>query len=151
MPDRQHDSRAHGHSVVISAAELVARNDRQGELTLLTTSGVRAEGLRAAALEVFAEFLPLEELRADVLRVAQQSGAGNRQATLNMEVLGLLHATARGDDESASALVDGSEFAALDHLHAIVTLAGQAVASWVGPDGVAGVFSALRRDHGVAT
>lgn len=136
-------------ATVISAAELVAKGDRQGELLLLTTSEVPAKDLRAAALEVFSGLLagtPLEQLRADVHRVALQDGAGDRQVVLNLETVALLQATRQGDVQSVQALVDGSEFVALDHAHAIVTLAGQAVAGWVGPGGVPGVFAALRRD-----
>lgn len=137
------------YATVISAAELVARDDPQGELLLIAGSELPQDQLRDAALEVFVGWMsgtPLEELRADIHRLGRHIGAGDRQVVLNLEAVGLLQATAQGDGGAVCVLISGSEFTPFDHCHVIVALVGQAIAGWVGPDGVPGVFAALRRE-----
>jgi len=141
------------YATAMSAAELVACDDPRGELLLLSASELPHAQLRDAALKVFAGYLagdPLESLRADIHHTAQEIGAGDRQVILNMEVVALLEATIRRDEDMLRTIIDGSEFTPLDHAHVAVSLAGRAILDWVGSDRAPGVFGALRRQHGIS-
>jgi hypothetical protein len=140
---------------VISAAELIARGDRDGAQILLVGTDVPLERLCEAAFIVFSGVMSGDsaasrfgELRADIHQLAEHVGAGDGQVILSLETVAAAEALTRDDAETATAIIDGSVYSPLVLACAAVTFCGQAIASWMG-DRAPGFFDALRREYGI--
>lgn len=143
-------------AIIISAAELVARDDRDGALILLSETDAPSQHLAEAALLVFSGVMSgdgatarFDELRGDVHRLAAEVGANDGQVILCLETIAAAQALTEDDPRRARALLSGSVYSPLDLAHAAAAFVGQAVAGWLGPQRTPGFFRALRREYGV--
>ncbi len=95
---------------------------------------------------VIAEGVTADELRAEVLRIAADTGASNYMVTASLEVVALAEAMQRDELPTIYELFAGSQVSAFDLAHGACSLTGQSIAA-VGVD-VPGVFDRLRRYGG---
>lgn len=142
-------------SIIISAAQLIASNDRDGAALLLTEADVPSRSLADAALSVFSGVMAgdhaaerFAELRADVHRIAAKVGASDGRVILSLETIAAAQGITEDKPDRAQAILDGSEFSAVTIANAAVTFCGQAIASWMG-ERAPQFFSVLRREYGV--
>ncbi|MCG7583675.1 hypothetical protein [Mycolicibacterium sp. OfavD-34-C] len=99
--------------------------------------------LLAAAL---AEGVAADELRAEVLRIATDTGASDYMVTASLEVVALAEAMQRDELPTIYQLCSGSQVSARDLAHGACSLTGQSIAA-VAVD-VGGVFDRLRAQYG---
>lgn len=95
---------------------------------------------------VIAEGVAATELRAEVLRIATDTGASDYMVTASLEVVALAEAMHRSELPIIYELCAGSPVSARDMSHGACSLTGQAIAA-VAVD-VGGVFDRLRAQYG---
>ncbi len=95
---------------------------------------------------VLAEGVAADELRAEVLRIATDTGASDYMVTAALEVVALAEAVQRDELPIIYELCSGSQVSAFDLAHGACSLTGQAIAA-VAVD-VGGVFDRLRDQYG---
>lgn len=129
------------YAAVIAAAEGIA----QGQQPALPTS---AEA-RDAAVQVFCTLVAgklLETLRTELSRQVKRDGA-NSETRLRWDSLDILEAAQREDRKTVRALT--LRHTPAEYIRAIVTMAGELVGGWVGPE-KARVFDSLREQFVLA-
>ncbi|UXA12380.1 hypothetical protein KXD97_00195 [Mycobacterium sp. SMC-8] len=94
---------------------------------------------------VLAEGVAADELRAEVWRIATDSGTSDYMVTASLEVVALAEAMQRDELPIMWELSSGSQVSAFDLAHGACSLTGQAIAA-VAVD-VPGVFDRLRAQY----
>lgn len=136
----------------ITAAEYAAHGDPLSCLVTLAESGCNSGWLVIAGVQLLAavihEGVPADELRSEVLLVADATAATDYTAVAALEAVALAEAVQRGELTTIRELCSGSQVSARDLAHAACAITGQAIAA-LAVD-VSGVFDRLRDQYGGA-
>ncbi|OBY30041.1 hypothetical protein [Mycolicibacter kumamotonensis] len=136
----------------IAAAEFAAHGDPLRCLVALAESGCNPGWLVITSVQLLAavihEGASADELRSEVLRVADVTGASDYTTVAALEAVALAEAVQRGELATVRELCSGSQVSARDLTHAACAITGQAIAA-LAVD-VSGVFDRLRSQFGGA-
>jgi hypothetical protein len=137
-------------AVVIRACEIVASGDRAGGIQFLADSRVDPLRLRAAAIRVLGVLFlgegmaeRFDRLRAELLRVAEETGAPSGEIELALAVASAAQFWASGDMAALNAVIEDSRFTVCDQASVAVQLVGQLLED--APE----QFAELRRRFGI--
>lgn len=139
--------------VAITAAEFAAHGDPLRCCVALAESICNPGWLVITSVQLLAavihEGASADELRSEVLRVADATGASDYTTVAALEAVALAEAVQRGGLATVHELCSGSQVSARDLAHAACAITGQAIAA-LAVD-VSGVFDRLRGQFGGAT
>jgi hypothetical protein len=138
-------------AVVIRACEIVASGDRAGGIQFLADSGVDPLRLRAAAIRALGALFLGEEmaakfdrLRAELLRVAEETGAPSGEVELGLAVASAAQFWASGDMDALQTVIESGT--ACDQCSVAVQIIGQLLDD---EDDGPQMFAELKRRFGI--